>query len=775
MRLTFLGRCLLLSVLGALLLFMGPSPVGAAQAQQPLHDTPFLTDQQLEDYRAMTEAEIREFLVRHNSYFRQEIVDVDGVAFDPSAVIAQAAQTYRINPQVLLATLQKESAGITRSARPSNVTMAFLMGCVAPNTAREQLTCTAERFRSYHDSLDARGFTASGWKVGTAKQTQDGVWVTPATRAVAGQFTYTPYAGVQWGGNRASVGGVYLFYDAWQRFGFGQPSSEEAAVASATVFLLDVSGSMAQDWRGGIKIDSAQQAALDVIAMIQQESEFGESDHRVAVVTFHTEAAIDLPLTNDYERARGIINRLEPLNRTNIGHGIQLSNQVLSEAPSDTPKIIILLSDGISNEGPSAAEILAGPVQQAASAGICIYTVGFGERGDLDETLLQAIADGSGCGTYTYAGAPNELEKIYVRLRHESLGEVLAEFEGQIRQDETVTVGQVEVPADKGELYVTLHWPGSELDLIVTDPRGRQIDVNAPGVDLVRYQRMVYLIISNPRPGSWTFDALGLDVPEDVLTYDAIVSVRDRIGPPSGAGRPLLILMLMVLVIGGGLGLVVALRPRSGATALTSGVQVLSGNNGGSFVPLRRNKQLTIGRASSCDLTLSDPRVSARHAKIERTSEGFVLSDLGSRQGTYVNGAPVKRALLRGGERVRLGQTELAFSLRSAGGSASAYVHRPDAPTAYLTIVVGADEFGARQPVNANTLLGRHPGCPVDLSADALVSQRHAWLGYRDGKWYIADMGSSNGTLLNGKPVKTHWLRDGDELRLGNTRLRFNL
>ena len=96
-------------------------------AQQPVYNTPFLTDQQLEDYTSMTVEEIRAFLERHNSYFRQPIQDVDGQTFDPAVVIAQAAVQYRINPQVLLATLQKESTGVTRPTRPSDATMRFLI------------------------------------------------------------------------------------------------------------------------------------------------------------------------------------------------------------------------------------------------------------------------------------------------------------------------------------------------------------------------------------------------------------------------------------------------------------------------------------------------------------------------------------------------------------------------------------------------------------------------------------------------------------------------
>ncbi|MCA9995482.1 MAG: PD40 domain-containing protein, partial [Anaerolineales bacterium] len=121
--------------------------IGAGAAD--VYNTPFLTDVQLEDYDSMNVDQIRQFLASHNSYFRQSIQDYDGVIFDPAEAIASAASLYQINPKVLLATLEKENNGVTRTTRPSNSQMRFLMGCgVLPNTARQQLTCAAERFRS---------------------------------------------------------------------------------------------------------------------------------------------------------------------------------------------------------------------------------------------------------------------------------------------------------------------------------------------------------------------------------------------------------------------------------------------------------------------------------------------------------------------------------------------------------------------------------------------------------------------------------------------------
>ena len=193
----------------------------------PAFNQPFITDAQLVNANSMTADQIRAFLAARGSYFAQARLDVDEVSFDAAQVVYDASQDYQINPQVLLVTLQKESSGITRSTRPSDGTLRFLMGCVSPTTARAQIACAAERFRSYHDSLTNSGSTVSGWQVGVVKTTQDGVVVTPATKAVAGQFTYTPYAGAQWGGDQPSVGGVYLFDSIWNAFGFSDPTNAD--------------------------------------------------------------------------------------------------------------------------------------------------------------------------------------------------------------------------------------------------------------------------------------------------------------------------------------------------------------------------------------------------------------------------------------------------------------------------------------------------------------------------------------------------------------------
>ena len=70
---------------------------------------------------------------------------------------------------------------------------------------------------------------------------------------------------------------------------------------------------------------------------------------------------------------------------------------------------------------------------------------------------------------------------------------------------------------------------------------------------------------------------------------------------------------------------------------------------------------LTLGRSKECDIPVDDPSVSRRHAEIRRETGGFAVVDLGSTNGTRVNGAKISRAELEDGDRVTIGQTELRF------------------------------------------------------------------------------------------------------------------
>nr|WP_220479066.1 FHA domain-containing protein [Lysobacter spongiae] len=90
--------------------------------------------------------------------------------------------------------------------------------------------------------------------------------------------------------------------------------------------------------------------------------------------------------------------------------------------------------------------------------------------------------------------------------------------------------------------------------------------------------------------------------------------------------------------------------PRSGASMVLRGV---GGPHHGRALPL--DKPRLVGGLRSCDLHIDEPAFAERHARLEPHPEGAVLRDLGSEQGSWVNGWPVRHALLLPGAQLIFG------------------------------------------------------------------------------------------------------------------------
>jgi len=77
-------------------------------------------------------------------------------------------------------------------------------------------------------------------------------------------------------------------------------------------------------------------------------------------------------------------------------------------------------------------------------------------------------------------------------------------------------------------------------------------------------------------------------------------------------------------------------------------------------------RALRMGRSPDNDVILRDPATSGHHARIERRGEAFWIVDLGSTNGTFVNGESVQERQLNHGDRVTVGQNSVHFSLVGA-------------------------------------------------------------------------------------------------------------
>lgn len=157
--------------------------------------------------------------------------------------------------------------------------------------------------------------------------------------------------------------------------------------------------------------------------------------------------------------------------------------------------------------------------------------------------------------------------------------------------------------------------------------------------------------------------------------------------------------------------------------------------------------------------------VSKRHARIRKgLLGGHVLEDLGSANGTFVNDRRVRKHALREGDEIRIGPFLYRVHLERRRS------------TATLEMVRGPLK-GQRWEINAGTLLvGRGGGATIAMPPEEnTVSERHAAFQRSGGKIYVTDLGSKNGTRVNGRRAEKHVLADGDRIQLGEVELKLRI
>lgn len=128
--------------------------------------------------------------------------------------------------------------------------------------------------------------------------------------------------------------------------------------------------------------------------------------------------------------------------------------------------------------------------------------------------------------------------------------------------------------------------------------------------------------------------------------------------------------------------------PAGGPTRLA--LRFISGKYQGGEYPLEEGRQIVIGRSSDLDMVLVEEMVSRRHAQISMNGGVISIEDLGSTNGTFVNGEKIQRATLREGDRVLVGTSILkvvSVPLEDARTEGSGAARRPAATMQQRTMV----------------------------------------------------------------------------------------
>ena len=208
--------------------------------------------------------------------------------------------------------------------------------------------------------------------------------------------------------------------------------------------------------------------------------------------------------------------------------------------------------------------------------------------------------------------------------------------------------------------------------------------------------------------------------------------------------------------------------PRAAPSATPSGVVgaaprlvvQLPGHAEQTFVISR--PKVTIGRDPSNDLPLDNPIVSRRHAELEVRGDAVWLRDVNSVNGTAVNGQPITERALRDGDIIRIGDEQ--------GNNVGLIFRRPSAGPSTGTIQLGRKELGQA----AVFIIGRDPSANLQLDHPT-ISRLHAEVRHSPAGPMLRDLGSSNGTFLNGELISgARLLSSRDVVQIGPYKLVYD-
>ncbi|MBJ7346277.1 MAG: FHA domain-containing protein [Gemmataceae bacterium] len=161
-----------------------------------------------------------------------------------------------------------------------------------------------------------------------------------------------------------------------------------------------------------------------------------------------------------------------------------------------------------------------------------------------------------------------------------------------------------------------------------------------------------------------------------------------------------------------------------------------------------------LGRHPDCDIILTADGVSGRHCKITKTPQGWVLEDLGSSNGTFVNNLKItKPTLVSTSDAITLGLVcPFPWANLAEWKSPLPPPIPPKVPAPRSEVV---------------KVIGRHPECDIVLTVDG-VSGKHCMVTQQGNIWLLEDLKSSNGVFVNGNRISSpRQITSNDQITLG--------
>lgn len=178
--------------------------------------------------------------------------------------------------------------------------------------------------------------------------------------------------------------------------------------------------------------------------------------------------------------------------------------------------------------------------------------------------------------------------------------------------------------------------------------------------------------------------------------------------------------------------------------------------------------RLTIGRDESNDLVLEEEGISGFHAEIQLDEDDIYLIDMGSTNGTCVNGKKITgRTRIKAWDKLNFDKITIEIinpKKRRPTVMRSALTDNALGQAWALTGKSG-DVAGKKFIIGEQMLIGRDAHCDLILD-NAMISSRHAQIQSYNGTAKLEDLGSTNGTFVNGEKITQSNLNDGDEITI---------
>jgi Ca-activated chloride channel family protein len=485
-------------------------------------------------------------------------------------------------------------------------------------------------------------------------------------------------------------------------------SLERERAPLAVALVIDVSGSM----QGPPLAHTL--ASCEVVAALL------DARDQLAIVTFSTTPGVRCGLTTMDDAGKKLVTDslrgVTADGNTNLHGGMEVGAGVLAVAKPGLRRVMVLMSDGKPNVGFNTASALAGFTR---SLGLAVSTLGFGIHHD--DAVLEAIAL-AGSGRYAYVPDPMLARVDVARAALAHGGIVAAQLQleialadgvelveilptAQLRHTKAAVICAIgDVFIDEGRLLAV----SFKLDLNAKLARGHLADLTVSGVaadgtahkvtvsldvdihagphvvDRDAEREIVLVHAEGARTAAREQAIRGGAPAAALLLRKAMAQIDALPGFVRNDGSPLAELREQLEDEAAnyeskasaqevqhqvksarsyqmGTVMPAGMMPRRAAPPPGAPAFLLGAGGPLAGQRYRVLADMVIGRSTSNEIPVPSGSLSRRHARIVHTNGNYVLQDLGSTNGSHVNGVQIQTKILRDGDLVKFGEQEMLF------------------------------------------------------------------------------------------------------------------